>query len=503
MRICAGLLLVGLTILALACSSGESDATVDPTFTLSPTETPNVEATVKAAIASTAEAQRSIEATVSARVEDAMATALTVKPSPTPTLPATQTPLRPPTLVSTPTPVPTLTPTPEPTPTPTREPTPIPTPTPSFVPAVPTYSSYDLASMVERITPSIVRIETESTTGTGIIYETTNRKSALIVTNYHVVEGANRVDVYVDDSGWHEATVLAYTDWEDVALLEICCGDFRQVTFRGAPGLKPLSWPEPGTEVIAVGYALGIPGSPTVTRGIVSAVRLDYDRTWLIQTDAPINPGNSGGPLLLRTGEVVGINTYKYSSDGAGNTAEGVGFAIEQNTIHYLMRVWKEELNLVSEPLSDSAKPQSYHNIIYDYSVDIPADWTIYDSDPSRVNAFSPDTSPFVGIFVPSDTVESAEADIESYLEFTRDSTSHVHFELLQQHSRTLSDGDSVAYVHFLYRISGESCLEHFREFLFATRLESYWLRARTCVDSLDKYEAVIDRFFNSLTLYR
>ena len=166
------------------------------------------------------------------------------------------------------------------------------------------------------------------------------------------------------------------------------------------------------------------------------------------------------------------------------------------------MGVWKEGLNLVNTPTSESLKWRTYFNIAHDYSVRIPTDWEIYDTDESHVSAFSPDTSPFVTIFVPDAVTESPEDRLQSYTEFMR-STSHIDFELLQQHVRTESNGDQIGYIHFRYQISKESCLEHFREYLLVTRSMSYWLRARTCEDGLENYSHVVDHFFDSLTLLR
>ena len=429
-----------------------------------------------------------INATVAASVAATQAAAPTLTPTATPA----------PTPTATPAPTPTATPTPAPTATPTPAPTATPMPAPTFVPAGPMYSSYNLAATVERVTPGIVRIETDLASGTGIIYETTSRDSALVITNYHVVEGANRIDILVEDLGWHQAKVLAYTDSEDIALLEICCGDFQPVTFRRDYGFSV----KPGTEVIAIGYPLGIPGPPTVTRGIVSAKRvdLDYGRTWLIQTDAPLNPGNSGGPLMLRTGEVVGVNTYKYIDDGAGGSAEGLGFAVVEDTIHWLMDVWKNDLNLPTAPSSESLQWRTYFNVAYDYSVSIPAGWEIYDTDTRHISAFSPDTSHFVDIFVPDGVIESAKERLQRDLDWR---TSIAKFEILQQHSSLEANGDQIGYIHYLYKISQESCLEHERAYFVVTRSRSYWLRARICEDSLDQYPGVIDHFFNSLTLLR
>ena len=87
---------------------------------------------------------------------------------------------------------------------------------------------------------------------------------------------------------------------------------------------------EPGDEVVAIGYALGLSGEATITRGIVSAMRYvpDY-RSDVIQTDAAINPGNSGGPMLSMAGEILGINTFGIDK----SIGEGLNFAISEGTV--------------------------------------------------------------------------------------------------------------------------------------------------------------------------
>ena len=351
--------------------------------------------------------------------------------------------------------------------------------------------------MVENVSPGIVLISTNSTSGTGIVYETTGRKSALIITNYHVIERASRIDVLVDDLGWYQGKLLKYDESRDVALLEICCGDFYPLTFRRANTVKA------GTEVIAIGYALGIPGSPTVTRGIVSAYRLDpWGRGWIIQTDAPINPGNSGGPLLLPGGEVIGINTYRYTSDRSGNPAEGLGFALSEYTFHGAMAGWRKDLNLVPVPTPKSIRWRTYTSTAYDYSIAIPADWGFHGSDESSVAAFGPNASPYFRVFIPDELTMSAEAWSQFYIDFVEQSD-HEYFELLQHQSRINSNGDQIAYVHFRWKITQDSCAEDERAYLLVTRSGNYLLGARTCEESLNQYEGVVEAFFDSFTILR
>ena len=136
------------------------------------------------------------------------------------------------------------------------------------------------------------------------------------------------VTVTVNDSTEYRGTVLGTDPVRDLAVVSICCGGFRTLPFGNASVL------EPGDEVVAIGYALGIGGEASVTRGIVSAIR--YDSRYLsdvIQTDAAINPGNSGGPMLSMTGQIVGVNTYRIDESSSGRTAEGLGFAISATTV--------------------------------------------------------------------------------------------------------------------------------------------------------------------------
>ena len=189
-------------------------------------------------------------------------------------------------------------------------------PTPTPIP--------DLGAMVGKVRPAIVRITTGAGTGTGVIYASQGR-TGYVVTSYHVVEGQSRVNVTVNDATGYSGTVVEVDVIRDLAILSICCGNFSTLEFGDATRLAV------GDEVVNIGYALGIEGAATVTRGIVSAVRYDADhQAYVIQSDAPINPGNSGGPMLSPEGRVMGINTFAYVS---GYGAEGIGFAISARTV--------------------------------------------------------------------------------------------------------------------------------------------------------------------------
>ena len=229
--------------------------------------------------------------------------------------------------IPTPTLVPTATPTPTPLPTATPTPTPLPTATPTPRPTPTKDPAASLSVTVKQVRPAVVRIQTSSVFGFGVIFETQGQ-TGYVVTNHHVVEGEVQVSVIVNDSTTYSGSVLGTDSVRDLAVVSICCARFQALPFGNAAALQP------GNEVVAIGYALGLPGEATVTRGIVSAVRYDSThRSDVIQTDAAINPGNSGGPMLSLSGEILGINTFRYDESQSGRPTEGLGFAISGTTV--------------------------------------------------------------------------------------------------------------------------------------------------------------------------
>ena len=378
------ILLVGTAV--VACTSGAP-----------PSPTPDIPATVEAAVQQalptpTPTPTPDIPATVRAEVAATMAAMPTETPTPTPTatpLP-TATPTPTPTATPTPTPTPTATPLPTVTPTPTTRPSPTPSPTPN------------LETMVEQARAGVVRIETGSGNGTGVIFETTGDGRGYVLTNYHVVEGSGQVRVQVSEGAGYPATLNGYDAVKDLAVLEICCGRFRSIPFMDATTLKS------GSEVIAIGYPLGLFGPATVTRGIVSAVRYDpTHKAWVIQTDAPINPGNSGGPLLSSLGEVVGINTYTFDWSDSGRPVDGVGFAISEQTIRGILQDLKlgSRVDLPAPTTTSTQTPaqagwRTYTNNSYGYSIDIPQDWEIDDSEKDFVLFESPDEYAYASVYL-------------------------------------------------------------------------------------------------------
>lgn len=162
----------------------------------------------------------------------------------------------------------------------------------------------------------------ERGTGSGFIVNANGQ----ILTNSHVVNGADTVSVTLKDGRTFKGEVLGEDPVTDVAVIKIEANDLPTIPIGNSDGLRPGEW------VIAIGNPLGLDN--TVTAGIVSAtdrsgsdIGVADKRVGFIQTDAAINPGNSGGPLLNARGEVIGMNTAIISG------AQGLGFAIPINTV--------------------------------------------------------------------------------------------------------------------------------------------------------------------------
>ncbi|MGA9275505.1 S1C family serine protease, partial [Ilumatobacter sp.] len=180
----------------------------------------------------------------------------------------------------------------------------------------------DISGLVETALPSVVRIDSTTSLGTGTGTGFVLTADGQIATNAHVVGDAATVDVVFSDGTEATATVLGTSQTDDLAVIEVDRNDLVPVEFGSSDELQV------GQRVVAIGNSLGLDGSATATDGIVSAIDRDIVTedgsrlSNLIQTDAAINPGNSGGPLFTLDGKVVGINS-------AGSpSAQNIGFAI-------------------------------------------------------------------------------------------------------------------------------------------------------------------------------
>ncbi|KUP09399.1 serine protease [Bacillus coahuilensis m2-6] len=173
----------------------------------------------------------------------------------------------------------------------------------------------------------------EAGTGSGVIYKIENG-TAFVVTNYHVVQGADELEVTLADGTKKPAEILGGDVWTDLAVISIDSEGIEDVAeFGDSSALKQ------GEPVIAIGNPLGLQFSGSVTQGIVSGIErtipVDIDSDgmadWnadVLQTDAAINPGNSGGALVNISGQLIGINSMKI----AQSEVEGIGLAIPINS---------------------------------------------------------------------------------------------------------------------------------------------------------------------------
>ena len=191
--------------------------------------------------------------------------------------------------------------------------------------------------IVKVLTPSVVHISTElasgqlfggfappSGEGTGLVLDLEGH----ILTNAHVIEGAQSITVTLHDGSNLPAEIVGRDLTTDLAVINV----------SGAQRLSPAALGDSSTllvgeDVIAIGHALGLSGAATVSKGVVSALERSIDTNQnttiidLIQTDASINPGNSGGPLVNSSAEVIGINTAIIRG------GQGIGFAININDV--------------------------------------------------------------------------------------------------------------------------------------------------------------------------
>ena len=212
---------------------------------------------------------------------------------------------------------------------------------PAAPPAVSAEGGLSVPQIVEKLAPSIVRVQTETATldafgrtqpssgvGTGLIVDADGH----IVTNNHVVTlgtgdtPADHITVTLADQTTVDATIVGRDQPTDLAVLKIDAPNLKSATFADA------SQQQIGETVVAIGFALDLKGGPTVTRGVLSAKgrtidEQPYQINDALQTDAGINPGNSGGPLVNTAGEVIGINTAIIQS------AQSIGFSISASLV--------------------------------------------------------------------------------------------------------------------------------------------------------------------------
>ena len=228
----------------------------------------------------------------------------------------------------------------------------------------------DVSEVVDKVMPSIVAITSKTVinsgrfgpsfnnsgsytsegAGSGVIVAEDNNE-IYILTNYHVVENTTELSVQFIDDESYDATIKGVSERKDIAIVSVNKKNIKSETLQKIKiaTLGNSNELKVGNGIIAIGNALGY--GQSVTTGVVSALNRelktdDYSQE-MIQIDAAINGGNSGGALLNSKGEVIGINTAKYSSSGSSSNAsiEGMGFAIPISDIEDIIQTLIEGKN--------------------------------------------------------------------------------------------------------------------------------------------------------------
>lgn len=197
-----------------------------------------------------------------------------------------------------------------------------------------------ITEIIDRVGPAVVGVTTKSVKDYGIFRNQATEgigsgfiinEEGYVLTNYHVIKGAQDVKVVLNDGKEVEAKVINYDAENDIAVVKIK----EEMKMPGVVELGDSDSVQAGESVVAIGNPLGKEFLGTVTSGIVSAInrsiKIGGKDLTLIQTDAAINPGNSGGPLLNSRGQVIGMNTAKINSQSAEGGVEGIGFSIPIN----------------------------------------------------------------------------------------------------------------------------------------------------------------------------
>jgi S1-C subfamily serine protease len=266
-------------------------------------------------------------------------------------------------------------------------------------------TSIDVAEIYRRSGPGVVQItstsrgtaetdafgnvvpgQPQSGLGSGFVID----KEGHIVTNFHVVEGADEIEVSFSNQDTVQATVIGTDPSTDLALLKVDVD---------AQALTPLALADSddvqvGEPVVAIGNPFGL--ERTVTAGIVSALQREvrapnsFTIDHVIQTDAPINSGNSGGPLIDADGRVIGVNSQIETANGGGGNV-GIGFAVPSNTVK----------SVVAQLLDDGQVDRAYLGVTLQE----------IDSDVAEVLRLPADTGVLVGAVQPGSP--AAKAGVE------------------------------------------------------------------------------------------
>ncbi len=202
---------------------------------------------------------------------------------------------------------------------------------PSISDNIPQENGLSLQEVYTKCIDSVVSITCENSgapsSGTGVVIS----EDGYIVTNHHVIESANTINILLNDSRILTAKLIGYDTASDLAVLQVKADNLTPAEFGDSEDLRV------GDAVCAIGDPLGTELRGTMTDGIISAINRNITTggrsMTLIQTNAALNAGNSGGPLINCYGQVIGINTMKIGDYMSSTGVEGLGFAIPSTTV--------------------------------------------------------------------------------------------------------------------------------------------------------------------------
>lgn len=247
--------------------------------------------------------------------------------------------------------------------------------------------SLDSPSIVANVSPAIVLIKGETSTGTILGSGLIVSQDGKIATNLHVIRDLKTAGVQLASGEIFDAvSVLAFDDRKDLAIIKIAGFDLPTVELGNSNDVRS------GERVVVIGSPRGLQG--TITTGVVSAVRDDPAGAGfkLIQTDASVNPGNSGGPLLNDRGQVIGVVTWKLRG------SEGLNFAVPINYLRGMLEDLHKPLSLAELRMNLS----SVKTDVFKSSSDYPAFWKSLTAGKVRNLRFE-------GDFIYAETVLSEE----------------------------------------------------------------------------------------------
>jgi S1-C subfamily serine protease len=340
----------------------------------------------------------------------------------------------------------------------------------------------EISVLVNRVAPAVVRVITDDGMGSGIIMD----KLGYVLTNNHVVESSQSIKVVLDDKREYSASVLGRDEIKDLAILKISAVNLPIVTLGNSEKLKL------GDEVIAIGYPLDLTGSATISRGIVSAFRIDNEAgLTYIQTDASINPGSSGGAIINSMGEVVGITvmTIRIADD---IPIEGMNFAIAiDSTKPIIPKLMAGESVL---------KPWVTYTKSGTYSIQYPSTWKLsMDSPTGWVDIYGPRSTSITIFYMSGSPGKTMDDILDNY--YTIVSNNSLVHVVVSRTDLMWQDEYPARDVTSLQQIDTTKSLTKGRELW--VQYKGFFVKVRIHADAseYESYSSIFDTIINSFHL--